>query len=389
MDKYIYLDNNSTTQVDKRVVEEMIPFFTSLYANSASTHLFGVEVNNAVKKARSLIADLIGCDINEIVFTSGATEGINLAIKGLADTYSHKGKHIITVQTEHNAVLDVCKYLETKGFEITYLPVDNNGLINLSELKSNIRKDTILVSVMLVNNEIGVIQPIEEIAEITHCFGSVLMSDVTQGIGKISVNVNELGIDLLAFSGHKFYGPKGIGGLYVRSKRPNKIKLSPIIHGGGHEMGVRSGTINVPGIIGLGKAAEIAMQNTNSDAIRIKNLRDKLENELLKIENTSLNGHKEKRVCNTSNICFKDVDADAIITGLKTIIVSNGSACTSNYIHPSHVLKALGKTDDEAYSSIRFSLGRFNVPDDIQNTINKINTVVSNLLMMSNSYKVS
>lgn len=386
MEETIYLDNNATTKLDPRVLEAMLPYLTEEYANAASNHEFGISVNNAVKTSREKIAELIGSETNEIIFTSGATEAINLAIKGVAETYSNKGSHIITVQTEHSSVLDVCKYLETKGYEVTYLPVESDGLINLNVLKNSLRKETILVSVMFVNNEIGVIQPIKEIAEIVHSNNSIFMSDATQAIGKIPVNVNEYGIDLMSFSGHKFYGPKGIGCLYVRSRRPNKVKLSPVIHGGGHERGYRSGTLNVPGIVGLGKASELAFQEMENNSIQIKKLRDYLESELLKIKDTFINGHKTKRLYNTSNMCFKGVDADAIMTGMKNIAISNGSACTSMKVEPSHVLKAIGRKDDEAYSSIRFSLGKFNTIEDINKTITTLHHQVTLLRKLSVDY---
>ena len=256
MNDIIYLDNNATTKLNPRVLEAMMPYLTEEYANAASNHEFGISINNAVKESRKKVAELIGAETNEIIFTSGATEAINLAIKGVAENYTEKGKHIITVQTEHSAVLDVCRYLETKGFEITFLQVESDGLLNLNELEKFLRKDTILVSVMFVNNEIGVIQPIKEIAEIAHNNGTFFMSDATQAVGKIPVNINEFGIDLMPLSGHKFYGPKGIGGLFVRKG----VKLEPLIHGGGHENGLRSGTLNVPSIVGLAKALELSFK---------------------------------------------------------------------------------------------------------------------------------
>lgn len=382
MPKIIYLDNNATTKLDHRVLEAMMPFLTESYANAASTHPFGVEAHEAVKNARRQVADLIGCEANEIIFTSSATEAINLAIKGIAETYKDKGRHIVTVVTEHPAVLDTCRYLEGKGFEVTYLPVQSDGLLDLDVVRASVREDTILVSVMLVNNEIGVIQPIKEIAEIAHSKGSFFMTDGTQAVGKLPINVNDLGIDLMSFSGHKFYGPKGIGALYVRSKRPNKVKLNPLIHGGGHEKGIRSGTLNIHGIVGLGKAAEIAQQEIEVNAKRIGGLRDYLEKELLKIEHAFLNGHSIKRLYNVSNICFKGADADAVMVGLKGIMVSNGSACSSTKIEPSHVLEALGRSEEEAYSSIRFSLGRFNTRNEIDIVIQETKKVVESLRLL-------
>lgn len=379
MSKVIYLDNNSTTKLDSRVLEAMMPFFTESYGNEASNHEFGVKVNQSVKQARQQIATLIGSETNEIIFTSGATEAINLAIKGVAENYKEKGKHIVTVSTEHPAVLDTCKYLETNGFEITYVPVGRDGLLNLEVVKETIRDDTILVSVMLVNNETGVIQPIKDISKIAHDKGAIFMTDATQAVGKMPVGVNDYGIDLMAFSGHKFYGPKGIGALYIRSRRPNKVKIPALIHGGGHERGLRSGTLNVPGIIGFGKAAEIALHEMVENKKTIRQLRDHLETELLKLPDTYVNGNKENRLYNTTSICFSGADADAIMIGIKPIIVSNGSACTSIKIEPSHVLKAMGLKDEEAYSTIRFSLNMFNSLNDIDFVIKKTKTTINSL----------
>ena len=365
MSEYIYLDNNSTTKIDPRVLEAMMPYLQDLYANAASNHGFGTLVNQKVKEARKQVADLIGSEPNEIIFTSGATEAINLAIKGVAEYYSSKGKHIITLQTEHSAVLDVCKYLETKGIEVTYLPVKSDGLLDVKMLEDAIRRDTILVSIMYVNNEIGIIQPIKEIAEIAHNSEAIFMTDATQAVGKITVNVNELGIDLMSFSAHKFYGPKGIGALFVRSRGAHKVKPAPLLHGGGHERGIRSGTLNVPNIIGLGKACEIANGEMNENAIRIMELRDKLEKELLKVDGSKINGSKTHRLYNIINIRFEGIDADALITGMKNIYISTGSACTSASIEPSHVLKSLGLTSKESYSSIRISLSKYNTHNEI------------------------
>jgi cysteine desulfurase len=359
----IYLDNNATTPLDPRVLEEMMPFLTTNFANAASTHRFGVSAHEAVKKARQQVADLIGADTHEIIFTSGATEAINLAIKGVAEAYAHKGKHIVTVSTEHSAVLDTCRYLETKGFEVTYLPVENDGLLDLEVVKSAIRIDTILVSVMHVNNETGVIQPIQEISELAHQKGAIFMSDCTQSVGKIPVNVDDLGIDLLCFSAHKIYGPKGVGALFIR-QRKNRIKIPALLHGGGHERGMRSGTLNVPGIVGIGKACELAQIEMSENEVKIREMRDYLESELLKIEGTWINGNREKRLYNVTNIGFEGVDSEALIMGLSNpddgspmITVSNGSACTAASIDPSHVLIALGLNETKAFSSIRFSLG--------------------------------
>ena len=373
----IYLDNNATTPLDPRVLEAMMPFLTHQYANAASNHLFGHQAKGYIKTAREQIASLINSETYEIVFTSGATEGLNLAVKGLADFHKEKRKHIITTKTEHSAVIDVCRFLETIGFEVTYLGVNREGLIDLDELKSSIREDTILVSVMMVNNETGVIQPIKEISGITHQSGAFFMTDGTQAFGKMPIDVDELEIDLMAFSGHKIYGPKGVGGLFVRQRRPNRIKLNPLIHGGGHEKGMRSGTSNVPGIIGLGEAAKIAQKDMVKDHESIGMLRDELESKLLEIPDTFLNGHPLERLYNVSSLRFKGADADAIMMGLKSIMVSNGSACTSTKIEPSHVLTAMGLSEQDAYSTIRISLGRFNN----QKEISKIHPLFSETVL--------
>lgn len=383
--EFIYLDNNATTRIDPRVLEAMMPFLTDVYSNAASDHMFGKLASDAVNNARKQVADLIDAEPHEIVFTSGATEAINLALKGVAARYGSKGKHIVTVATEHPAMLDTCSDLEARGFEISYLPVQPDGLLNLDVVKDSVRPDTILVSVMLVNNETGVVQPIKEIAELTHRQGALFMTDATQAVGKMPVSVNELQIDLMSFSGHKFYGPKGIGGLYVRGKRPNRVKLEALLHGGGHENGLRSGTLNVPAIIGLGKAAEIAKQEMKREAERVDKLKNALESGLLKIKNTFVNGHKDNRLHNVSNICFRGADADAMIGGLKDIMVSNGSACSSTKVEPSHVLTAMGVTVVDCYSSLRFSLGKFNTKEEIDFAIEAVKKVVAELRAMNPS----
>ncbi len=384
----IYLDNNATTQIDKRVLDAMMPFLTTEFANASSTHQFGVHAYEAVKSARVQVSELIGAEAHEIVFTSGATEAINLAIKGVAENYQSKGKHILTVSTEHSAVLDTCQYLESKGFEVTYLTVKSNGFIDLDELKSVLRDNTILVSVMLANNETGVVQLIKEIAELAHNVGALFMSDATQAVGKISVNVDELGIDLLCLSGHKLYAPKGVGALYVR-QRMNRVKIPALLHGGGHEKGLRSGTLNVPGIVALGSACLIAQKEMSKNAESIGALRDYLENELLKIDGTCVNGNVENRLYNTSNILFRGADSDAIIMGLSNpendlplIAVSNGSACTSASIEPSHVLTAMGLDEVAAFNSIRFSVGKFNTKKEMDIVINSVKDVVNSLRSM-------
>ncbi|HEV7347896.1 cysteine desulfurase family protein [Telluribacter sp.] len=372
----IYLDNNATTRIDPRVLDAMMPYLTDNFANAASTHPFGQGASEAVKKARQQVAELIGARSNEIVFTSGATEAINTAIKGVAESYAHKGRHIITVQTEHSAVLDVCRHLENKGFEVTYLPVLPDGLLDLDMLKAALRPETILVSVMLVNNETGIIQPLKAIADLTHAAGALCMTDATQAIGKLSFNVAEMGIDLMTMSAHKFYGPKGVGALYVRQRY---VKLEALLHGGGHEGGRRSGTLNVAGIVGIGKAAEIAQKELHADAERVGQLRDMLESELLKIESTLVNGNREQRLYNVTNILFQGCDSDALIMGLEDIAVSNGSACTSASIEPSHVLLAHGLSETEAFFCIRFSLGRFNTAEEMQQVVEAINRSVAYL----------
>lgn len=384
----IYLDNNATTPIDPRVLEAMMPYLTHEFANAASTHQFGVNAYDAVKEARKQVGELIGAETNEIIFTSGATEAINLAIKGVAEQYADKGKHIITVATEHSAVLDTCKYLETKGAEVTCLPVQPDGLIDLEVLKAALRSDTILVAVMYANNETGVLQPIKEIAAMAHEAGALFMTDATQAVGKTPIDVQELDMDLLCMSGHKFYAPKGVGALYVR-QRGRRIKLPALLHGGGHERGLRSGTLNVPGIVALGKASELAKDEMAGNEKHIRALRDHLESELLKIEGTSVNGSTDYRLYNTSNMLFKGVDSDALILGLSNpendeplIAVSNGSACTSASIEPSHVLTAMGLDEVAAFSSLRFSIGKANKADDIETLTAEINRLVVGLRSM-------
>jgi cysteine desulfurase len=377
VNQLIYLDNNASTQVDERVINAMIPFLTTYYSNANSPHQLGIRANEAVKNAREQVSRLIGSSANEIVFTSGATEAINIAIKGVAEKYSVKGRHIVTVSTEHQAVLDTCHYLESKGFEVSYLSVDKDGVVDVNELKDVLRKDTILVSIMLVNNEIGVIQPIKECVELTHSVDAFFFSDCTQAVGKIPINVDDLDIDLLCFSGHKMYAPKGNGALYTR-QRGRKINLTPLFHGGGQEGGLRSGTLNVSGIVSLGTACTLAQNNMNTDSKRISELRDLLELEILKLPNTYVNGSIEKRIFNVTNICFKGLDADILIGKIKNVAVSNGSACTSSVLEPSHVLKAIGLSDEDAFASIRFSLGKFNTIDEIKSVIKNYRDFVLN-----------
>lgn len=371
----LYFDYNSTSPVDPKVIESMLPYLQDNFANPSSSHHFGLHIYEKVKKARQQIADFLNAEPNEIVFTSGATEAINLAIKGVAESNYNKGKHIVTVSTEHKAVLDTCQDLEKKGFEITYLPVKEDGLIDLGQLKQALRPDTFLVSVMLVNNETGVIQPIAEIAEIAHKNGSLMMTDATQAVGKVPVNVEQLNIDLLCFSGHKMYAPKGIGALYV-SQRVLKSKIVTQTHGGGHEYGLRSGTLNVPGIIALAKACEIAENEMETNNREITILRDHLERELIKLPRTFVNGHTTFRAYNTTNICFEGQDANMMIGKMKNVAVSNGSACSSSVIEASHVLMAMKLSEDQALGSIRFSLGKYNTMDEINAVLQEIIRVI-------------
>lgn len=374
----IYFDNNATTSVDKRVLDVMLPFLTNNFANASSTHYFGLSAKQAVKKARQQVADFICAEENEIIFTSGSTEAINIALKGIAENCSAKGKHIVTVSTEHYAVLDTCKHLESRGYEVTYLPVDKDGLIDLNELKNSLRADTILVCVMHVNNETGVIQLIKEIASLAHEVGALYMCDATQAAGKIEIDVDALGVDLLCISGHKMYAPKGVGALYVR-QRINRVKLPTYMHGGRHEQGVRSGTLNVPGIIALAKACEISQREMKQDAERISTLRNELEKELLKISGAYVNGNREKRIYNVSNICFPDVDVNVLIGRMKNVAVSNGSACTASVVEPSHVLVSMGLNEDEAFSALRFSLGRFNTQGEVKAVVKILNEILRSM----------
>lgn len=357
----------------------MIPFLTEVYSNSSSNHSFGKESLNAVENSQKQIAELIEAKPSELLFTSGATESINLAIKGVAEANRSK-KHIITVSTEHSAVLDVCRHLETKGYEVTYLPVKDDGLVELDSLRAELRPDTLLVSVMLVNNETGVIQPLQEIAEIAHEHGALVMTDATQAIGKMPVSVIDLDVDLMPFSAHKFYGPKGVGGLFVNNSRIKSNGIVAQVQGGGHQSGLRSGTLNVPGIVGMGAAAELAANEMAQDEIRIRQLRDTLESALLDINGAFVNGHKTKRLYNVTNVCFPGTDADILLPMLNPIMASNGSACTSAIIEPSHVLTAMGLSNENAFASIRFSLGRMNTHNQVDKAINLIKETIFKLI---------
>jgi len=383
MELPIYLDNNATTPLDPRVLEAMLPYFTNKFGNAASrNHAFGWVAEEAVDYAREQVAKLIGCTEKEIIFTSGATEADNLAIKGVFEMYADKGNHIITATTEHKAVLDTCKHLEKQGARVTYLQVKEDGLIDLQELEAAMTPETILVSIMYGNNEIGVVQPVKEISAIAHKHGALFMTDATQAVGKIPVDVNADGIDLMAFSAHKMYGPKGIGALYVRRKGP-RVKVTAQMDGGGHERGMRSGTLNVPGIVGLGKACELCRLEMDEEAKRLSGLRDKLENALTQLEESYVNGNKEHRLPHVANISFKYVEGEGLMMAMKDLAVSSGSACTSASLEPSYVLKALGLSDDLAHSSIRFGLGRFTTEEEVDYAIENTKKAVNHLRDLS------
>jgi cysteine desulfurase len=379
----VYLDSNATTPMDPRVLETMLPFFTENFGNAASrNHAFGWKAEEAVDYAREQIATLIGCTDKEIIFTSGATESNNLAIKGVAEMYASKGNHIITLTTEHKAVLDTCKHLEKSGIQVTYLAVGSDGLVDLEEFKKSFTPQTILVTIMIANNETGVVQPIQELAKITHANGALFHTDATQAVGKIPVLVDEMGIDLMSFTAHKMYGPKGIGALYVRRKNP-RVKVTAQMDGGGHERGMRSGTLNVPGIVGFGKACEIARLEMDSEAKRLSALRNRLQTELLKMEESYINGSVEHRLPHVTNMSFKYVEGEGLIMGVKDLAVSSGSACTSASLEPSYVLKNLGLSDDLAHSSLRFGLSRFTTEEDIDFAIQCVTKAVNQLREMS------
>lgn len=380
----IYLDNNATTPMDPRVLEAMIPYFTQKFGNAASrSHQFGWVAEEAVDYAREQIAKLIGADPKEIILTSGATEADNLAIKGVYEMYASKGNHIITATTEHKAVLDTCKHIEKIGGQVTYLNVKEDGLVDLAELEAAITDKTILISLMWGNNEIGVVQPVREISQIARKHGVLFFTDATQAVGKIPVDVNADGIDLMAFSAHKMYGPKGVGALYVRRKNP-RVKVTAQMDGGGHERGMRSGTLNVPSIVGFGKACEICMNEMDAEAARLSVMRDRLEAGLMQLEESYVNGNREHRLPHTTNISFKYVEGEGLMMGFnKDIALSSGSACTSASLEPSYVLKALGLGDDLAHSSLRFGLGRFTTDEQIDYTVKAISETVLKLREMS------
>jgi cysteine desulfurase len=380
----IYMDNHATTPVDPRVFEAMRPYFTEIFGNAASrNHEFGWRAEEAVETARKQCADLIGAIAKEIVFTSGATESDNLAIKGVADMYYERGDHIVTVVTEHKAVLDTCKKLEKRGFKVTYLPVGNDGLISPDDVRNALTDKTILVSVMMANNEIGVIQPIAEIGKVCKERGVLFHTDATQAVGKLPFDVNQLNVDLVSFSGHKIYGPKGVGGLYVRRKNP-RVMLVPMMDGGGHERGMRSGTLNVTGIVGLGKACEIAKAEMPEENARLFGMREKLRKGIMdEISDVYINGHPEQRLPGNLNISFAYVEGESLLMGIDDIAVSSGSACTSASLEPSYVLKALGVGEELAHSSIRFGLGRFNTDEEVDYTVGRVNEAVNRLRELS------
>jgi cysteine desulfurase len=386
----IYMDNHATTRMDPRVFEAMKPYFLEIYGNAASrNHSYGWEAEEAVEKSRKQIADLIGATAKEIVFTSGATESNNLAIKGVAQMYAEKGNHIITQVTEHKAVLDTCKRLEKEGVRVTYLPVQKNGLIDLDQLRAAITDKTILISIMYANNEIGVVQPVAEIGKIAKERGILFHTDAVQAVGKIPVNVIADHVDILSLSGHKFYGPKGVGALYVRRRNP-RVQLTAQMDGGGHERGMRSGTLNVPGIVGLGAASEIAKREMAEESKRLQYLRDKLENIILNnLDEVYINGTMEHHLPHSLNMSFAYVEGESLLMGINDIAVSSGSACTSATLEPSYVLKALGAGDDLAHSSIRFGLGRFNTEEEVDYVANKVVEVVRKLRELSPLYELA
>ncbi len=379
----IYLDNHATTPTDPRVVQAMLPYFTEIFGNAASrNHAFGWQAEEAVEKARKQIADLIGANSKEIIFTSGATESNNLAIKGVAQMYAEKGNHIITAATEHKAVLDTCKHLEKDGFRVTYLPVKGDGAVDLDMLREAITDKTILVSIMYANNEIGYIQPVAEIGKICKEKGVLFHTDGVQAVGKIPVNVIADNIDLMSITAHKLYGPKGVGALYVRRKGP-RVQLTAQMDGGGHERGMRSGTLNVPGIVGLGEACALAQKEMPEESARLRALRDRLHAKLATIEESYVNGGMDRRLPHNLNMSFAYVEGESLLMGINDIAVSSGSACTSATLEPSYVLKALGLGDDLAHTSIRFGIGRFTTEEEIDYVADKMIDVVNKLRELS------
>ncbi len=390
MKPMVYLDNNATTPVDPMVLEAMIPYFCEKFGNAASrSHQFGWQAEEAVDQARQQVAGLIGADSKEVIFTSGATESNNIAIKGVAAMYGEKGRHIISQVTEHKAVIDPCNYLEQHGFRVTFLPVDKFGLIDLDQLRDAMTPDTVLVSIMHGNNEIGTLQPIGEIGKLCKERDVLFHTDCCQTFGKVPIDVNAMGIDLLSCSGHKIHGPKGVGALYVRRKKP-RVRCEAVLHGGGHERGMRSGTLNVPGIVGLGRAAELCGEHMDREPARIAALRDRLVRGLTEqLEEIQLNGHPTLRTPTNANVSFAYVEGESLMMGFADVAVSSGSACTSASLEPSYVLKALGVGDELAHSSIRFSLGRFNTEQEIDHTVERVVHTVRKLRAMSPLYEMA
>jgi cysteine desulfurase len=386
----IYMDNHATTQVDPRVLEAMLPYFTSDFGNAASrNHPFGWAAEEGVETARERIAKLVGATAKEIIFTSGATESDNLAIKGVAEMYREKGNHIITAVTEHKAVLDTCKRLEKYGYRVTYMPVQKDGLVDLDDLKRAMDDKTILVTIMAANNEIGVLQPWREIGKLCRERGVLFHTDAVQAVGKVPVDVNKDNIDLMSITAHKIYGPKGVGALYVRRKNP-RVQLSPIIDGGGHERGMRSGTLNVPGIVGLGKACAIATEEMPQESCRLAGLRNRLKDNIMgRLDETYVNGTMEHRLPGNLNISFAYVEGESLLMGINDVAVSSGSACTSATLEPSYVLKALGTGDDLAHSSIRFGIGRFNTEAEVDYVADRVVETVERLRELSPLYEMA
>src|SRR5437588_3633890 len=386
----IYMDNHATTPVDPRVLEEMLPYFTDRFGNAASrNHSFGWAGEEAVETARERIAKLIGATAKEIIFTSGATESDNLAIKGVAEMYREKGNHIITAVTEHKAVLDTCKRLEKYGYRVTYLPVQKDGLVDLEDLKRAIDDKTILVTIMAANNEIGVLQPVAEIGKICRERGVIFHTDATQAVGKVPVDVNKQNIDILSISAHKMYGPKGVGALYVRRKNP-RVQISAIIDGGGHERGMRSGTLNVPGIVGLGKACLICMEDMPKESCHLAGMRNRLRDNIMgRLDEVYINGSMEHRLPGNLNISFAYVEGESLLMGINDVAVSSGSACTSATLEPSYGLKALGTGDDMAHRSIRFGIGRFNTAAEIDYVADRVIETVERLRELSPLYEMA
>jgi len=386
----IYMDNHATTPMDPGVLDAMLPYFTEKFGNAASrNHSFGWEAEKAVDDARRQIATLIHADPKEVIFTSGATESDNLALKGVMEMYREKGNHIVTSVTEHRAILDTAKRLEKQGMQVTYLPVDKDGLVNPDEISKAITDKTILLSIMMANNEIGTVNPIAEIGQIAKSRGVLFHCDATQGVGKIPVDVEAMGIDLMSFSAHKIYGPKGVGALYVRRKNP-RVRLAPIMDGGGHERGMRSGTLPVPLIVGFGKACEICMKVMPEESKRLTELRERLKEGILKsLDEVYLNGHSTKRLPNNLNLSFAYVEGESVLMGLKDIAVSSGSACTSATLEPSYVIRALGVGSDLAHSSIRFGLGRFNTQEEVDYVVKRVIETIQKLREMSPLYEMA